>query len=458
MIFWEGNGLVQLLMIGALLAIAAGIRRLFPPLRWLTMPDSMTAGLIGFILGPSLLALLPWDPEFLKVVVYHALAIVFITVGLKTPIKARNTSGAKSLAVAIPLLAIWQGLLGLVLVLGWNQFVEPLHPGYGLMLPLAFSQGPGQALSLGSAWEQAPFHMVDGGMVGLIMAAIGFGWCVFFGVPMVLLGRRLGWSTPLAEQGEAAKLPTIPKTAPPGGMDTLSLNLVNAGGVYLATFGVIYFVTSLLESKPGLAAMIWGFHFIISGILAMLFRRVLQALPIQHRLHDGLLSRIASTTVDVATVAAISAIQLSVLRDYLGPILLLTTSAGLTTGLIAFWLARRAFPKAPFEHAVVLFGLSTGNLTTGLALLRILDPDLRGPVAASTVMGATAAIIFGAPLLLVVIPTAVSGFPDTYPNTTYIALGMMVVYSALLILGWRYIGPLRWRRPWLHIWPVSPED
>ena len=56
-----------------------------------------------------------------------------------------------------------------------------------------------------------------------------------------------------------------------------------------------------------------------------------------------------------------------------------------------------------------------------------------------------------------VIPIAVSGFPQTYPNSTFIALGVLVLYSAALVLGWRYLGPLRWLKPLHHIWPSGDE-
>lgn len=453
--FWHGSGLEQLLFIAALLVAAATLRRLIPPLQRLNLPDSMLAGLFGLALGPSALALLPLDTDFLEGVVYHALALVFISVGLQTPVEGRTSGGAQSLAVGIPLMAVLQGIVGLLMILVWNSTSDdPLHPGFGLMLPLAFSQGPGQALSLGTAWEA--LGMDSGGQVGLILAAIGFGWCVVVGVPLTLIAKAKGWTTPAAQQVAASRPPEgPPQTSPPGGMETLSLNLVSVGLVYLMTYGVLRLLAWLLTGLPGIAAMIWGFHFIIAGILAMGYRRVLDASGITHRLHDGLLGRVAGSTVDVATTAAIAAIEVAVLRAFLGPIVLFSTVSGVLSLVLILWLGRRAFPQAPFEHALVLFGASTGTMPTALALLRILDPDLRGPVASSAVLAATAAIIFGAPLLLVVIPIAVTGYPGTYPGSVFVSVGILVAYAALLLVGWRFIGPLRVLRPLHHLWPSN---
>ncbi len=458
MVFWQQSGIVQLLMIAGLLLLAAGIRRIVQRFWDIVMPDSMVAGIIGLILGPSLLAVLPFDTDFLEKVVYHALAIVFIAIGLQTPVKAKATGNARSMAIGIPLLAMIQGAVGLVVVLVWAAMRgSPVFPGFGLMVPLGFSQGPGQALSLGKAWES--MGLADGGQIGLIMAAIGFGWCAIVGVPLISIARKRGWTEdpgrdPDSAGGADARPPPRElRLPPPGGMEPLSLQLAAIGTVYLLCWLILWGAANALIEKGQLVALIFGFHFIISGILAMVARRLLDVVPVPNRLHDGLLGRIAGTTVDVATCAAFCAIQIAVLKANLLPILVTTTTAGVVTMVLCVWAARRAFPSHPFEHAVVLFGCSTGTMPTGLALLRVLDPELRGPVATSAVLGATAAIIFGAPLLLVVIPAATAGFPGSFPGTVYMALGMILVWSVVLVLLLRFAAPFRIMRPFTDFWP-----
>ena len=74
-------------------------------------------------------------------------------------------------------------------------------------------------------------------------------------------------------------------------------------------------------------------------------------------------------------------------------------------------------------------------------------------MATSAVLGATAAIIFGAPLLLVVIPAATAGFPGSFPGTVYMALGMILVWSVVLVLLLRFAAPFRIMRPFTDFWP-----
>ncbi len=171
--FWEGGAPLTLILVAVLLAVAGGLRTWLPAVGRLWVPDSMVAGFLGLLLGPSFLAWLPIQQDVLEQVVYHGLALLFITVSLRTPAQAGATaSGVRGFAFALPMVVIVQSIVGLILVFVWSAFARPLHPGVGMMVPLGFSQGPGQALALGSAWEAT--GMEDGAQLGLIMAAMGF--------------------------------------------------------------------------------------------------------------------------------------------------------------------------------------------------------------------------------------------------------------------------------------------
>jgi ESS family glutamate:Na+ symporter len=460
MAFWDSGLVFNGLLICALLFVASTLRRLLPPLQKLGVPDSMVAGFIGLVLGPTALALLPLDTDALESIVYHGLALVFIAVSLQTPVTGKGGGGAKSVAFAIPTFAVLQGLVGLLAVLAFTFFMtERMHPGMGLMVPLGFNQGPGQALSLGKAWEASGF--VDGGDVGLIVAAMGFAWAVFIGVPLVWLGRKLGWAqdpgrSPEAVQHQVTARPS--KVPGKGGLELLTTQGAWIGLVYLATYGCLLGLDHLLESKPGIQPMIWGFHFIIATFLALGLRRLADRVKPDHMLDDRTLGRISGATVDLITCGALAAVSLTVFRANLVPILVLTTLGGTATLLACLWLARRAFPSAPFEHAVVMFGAATGTLPTGLALLRILDPDMEGPVPGNVVLGSAGALVLSIPLLLVVLPIPIAGYAEDYFGSILLAAGICVVYITLLLVGWRFLGPLRFDGPLGRIWPrPQPE-
>ncbi len=474
MTFWQSGIITDLLILAGLLALAALIIHAVPLLRRLAVPNAIVAGLLGLTLGPSGLELVPTDIEAMKLIVYHAFAVMFIAVGLQAAPRQRRPGAARSFAVANATIGVLHAILGLSLVGVWFLLVQPLHPGFGLMLTLGFHQGPGQALSLGGAWEQLGL-MIDGGQIGLIFATLGFMYCIVLGVPLVALARRRGMLTPQDEVGPASSEPEpetvetatdepdAPPPAPvhnpdvPGQHEPLSMQLILVGCVYLAVFGLISGIIALINPGDKLVATFWGMHFIVGSLLAIALRSLARRMRREGPFDDTMLSRISVVAVDITTAGAFAAVELEVLGRWLAPILVMTILAGGFTLLGCLWLARRAFPEAPFAHALVLFGSGTGTISTGLALLRMLDPQLRGAVARNSVIGATVSVPFNAPMFLLVIPFAVGHWSDDMAMALGAPLAILAIYLVVLIVSWRKFTPLRLLRPLRSLWPPSPD-
>jgi glutamate:Na+ symporter, ESS family len=445
--FWDNPAVMTVLAMAGLLLLASVIRTSIPPLRRLGIPDSMVAGFAGLLLGTSAFAVLPLNVETLEMVVYHGLAVIFIAVGLQQPVQTKGGNGARSVAFALPLFAAIQCLLGLGIAMALSA-----HPGFGSLLPLGFQQGPGQALSMGEAWEST--GLVDGGQVGLIIAAAGFAWSVFVGVPLVAVGRKLGWTAKVDPEAATEETAAEHVTAEPGGLEPFTGQAAIVAVLLLATWGVISFAASVLPEK--MAPMAYGFHFIVGLGLAILTRVVLRKLGRQQAvLKDGLLGRIGGSAVDAVTCCALAAVQIGVLKANWVPILLITGIGGGVTVVGLIWLAKRAWNDAPFEHAMVVFGAVTGTLPTGLALLRMVDPDLKGPAASSAVIGSAAAAPLIAPLVIAVFPMPVTAWPDT--SGSLIAMGICAAYVVALLVAWRLFGGLRFLRPLPSIWPPDAD-
>ncbi len=449
--YWTPGIVVNLLALAVLLGLAAVLRNRIGPLRRLGIPDCIVAGTIGLLVGPSVLDLVPYSIPDLELLVYHGFALVFIAVGLQRSNPGAQPGGARSIAIAIPTLALLQVVLGLLVVAAW-QAMGGLHPGFALLPMLGFSQGPGQALSLGGAWE--PLGLVDGAQLGLTFAAAGFATCILLGIPMVAWARRAGWVT----QRPPTPPPPQADEQPPklGSMEPLSASIVIIAVVYAGVFGFISAFVSVLPEGSSLIPTAWGFHFIVGALLAIGVRRVARATRQESWLHDRLLGRLAVLAVDVTTTAALCAVKLSVLGRWLAPVVTICVLVGGTTLLACIWMARRAFPEEPFEHALLLFGMSTGTLPTGLALLRTVDPQLQGPVARNATLGISGSVPFMAPLLVAVIPFAVSLWPQGPAASVVIPLGILVLYAGGLGIAWKMMTPARWRGPWTSLWPPDP--
>ena len=119
----------------------------------------------------------------LQGITYHALALGFIAMGLKM-VKDTKTSKMKGKPIKSGLLIVntylLQAIIGLVFTIGLGFVFDNLAPYAGLLLPMGFGQGPGQANNIGSIFETQGF--VGGQSFGLAIATLGFIWASAAGV------------------------------------------------------------------------------------------------------------------------------------------------------------------------------------------------------------------------------------------------------------------------------------
>jgi ESS family glutamate:Na+ symporter len=449
--YWQSGAALTGLIIVVLLVGCELLARVFPRARRIGLPLAIVAGSLGLLLSDQALGLFSLDTELLESLVYHGLAIVFIAVALRSPSQGGRSADARGMAFAIVLIFATQALLGLGVVLALDH---TLHPGVGLLLPLGFEEGPGQALSTGAVWEES--GLIDGAQLGLIIAVIGYAWSVFAGIPLVIWGRYKGWvSEPPSTTLTAADERVHAADSEPGSLDLLTTQIGLVGLAYLLTWALCGLLDYLLTlaGMPDIGAVMWGFHFIFGAIVAMALRPLLARVPGGSPIDDHLMGRVAGVVVDVITCAALAAVQVHVLQTHWFMILIVTTVGGVWTLWFSLWMARRVWSEAPFEHTVLFFGMSTGTLPTGLALLKVIDPHLRSPAAVSAVFGSGGAIPGIAILLMGLLPMTVAGFPGRWPGHGFTMLGALAGFSLLVFVLWWFIGGLRLRRPLLSLSP-----
>ena len=457
--FWDHLDPKTLVFVCALLLLTRGLLAAAPVLKKAALPAAIVAGLLGLAVGPGVLGAVSFETRTLETVVYHCLGLLYVCLTLQAPPKGVRLPGARSFSYAAPVLILAQGALGLLFVLGATLVGTELHPGFGLMLALGFSQGPGQALALGSAWEGSA-GFVQGGQAGLLMATLGFLWCSAVGVALFHLGRRRGWAR--ARSGGEGALEGLDVTvkrprALPGDLDHLSSQLAVVGGVYLLTWGALTALTPLLPD-PGLVERLWGFHFIFALGITLAVRKVLEATGLRDQVvNDETQNRFAGVLIDLAAVCAIAAVRLDLLGDLLGPALLLALLGGACTTAVVLWLAPRVFPNDPFAHMLVLFGMSTGTLPTGLVLLRLEDPGLQSNAARNVVLGMPGAVLFSIPALLLVVPLPIRNFPSDFPGSAWLTAAICLGYAAVIAVLWRSLGPARSVGGVASLWPTTPH-
>lgn len=388
------------------------------------IPNALTAGFILLPFYNFVAPLIGVSSDGLGEIVYHLLSISFVGMTLRRPTQVRGKSarGVMATTVAVVFQYGAQGFLGLILTFVlMNTFLPDLFPSFGLLVPLGFALGPGQAYAIGSGWEA--FGFVGAGSVGLTFAALGFLIACFAGVFMINYGFRKGWASPTLAKAAAERTPEeqeyrrtgiVPSSAEPAvgarlktysdAVDSMSINLGVVLAVYLLSYLVLSGLSWLLsfagELGTDLATNLWGIGFVFAMIVAAIVKKPLRAFGWNRVLDHGSLTRIAGTSIDVMVAAAVGAVSLVVVLEYWFSIVLIGGVAAAMVFLTVPWMSSRMFRSYRFQRTIIIFGALTGTLPTGLALLRVLDPHFRTPVAGDYVYSAAVVFVALIPMIL----------------------------------------------------------
>jgi ESS family glutamate:Na+ symporter len=284
-------------------------------------------------------------------------------------------------------------------------------------------------------------------------------------------GIRRGWLAPKerkaidgawAKSGVYAKGSKLPvgslQTTDTEAIDTLSVNLGVTLAVYLGTWSLLTGLTALLSlvgpMGRELAVNLWALSFVLSSVLALGARWLMERMRVAHVLDGGSLTRISGASVDILVTASLAAISLVVVAQHWLPIVVLGLIGGLFTGFYVLWLSSRLYDEHQFQEAMIIYGGSTGTLPTGLALLRIIDPQYSTSAAMDYMYGSGVAFFLGIPMILA-INLPVTGYLQHRPEMYWYLIGILMIYVvALGTLYWviarrrAFASPLRaWYRP-----------
>lgn len=420
-------------IISAALLFATFLRTKWRFLQRFMVPNALTAGFILLPVYNYLMPALGYTQNRLGDLVYHLLSISFIAMSLRArPPKATGEAKGSVWAMATSIISQYalQAFLGLMLA--WvlaKTLVPGLNPAFGLTLPLGFAMGPGQAYAIGKGWESMGFE--GAGTVGLTMAALGYLWACIVGVALVNMGVRKGYLPKHAVDSmkdKAMMTGVIPAGAakPVGSRNTTDLEAIDpmsfhAAAVaftYLLSFVLLKGLSALLglagNTGRELATNLWGINFIFSALTAMLVRAVFDKLKIAHVLDDDGLSRISGMAVDYMVTGSLAAISLVFVGRYWFPLLAVSTIGGLAITLTVPWFCSRIFRDHRYERMIMIYGVSTGTLSTGLALLRILDPEFKTKVSSDYMLSAGLTFALMIPFILSINLPAKAGQTGDY--------------------------------------------
>lgn len=425
--FWDMSVWFFIIELGVLfgaMLLANLLRRTITPLRKSLIPSSVIGGfilLIANFLYTKITGNALFEKLTMELFTYHCLGLGFIALSLKsTDRKNSSSSGTDIFNTGVTVVATYlvQALAGLALTLGLS-YVIGNWSNSGLLLPMGFGQGPGQAYNWGHVYETATAYPAfeNGASFGLTVAAMGFVAASIGGVIYLQVMRKQGRvrselfedQTDSVSAIEVCEKGEIPLTE---SLDKLTVQCGLVFLTYILTFGLMYLISMGCDALGGffvgtVKPLVWGFNFLFGSLMAMIVKSVIRFLKMKGIMkreyrNPFMLSRISGTMFDLMVVASIAAINLSAFRrkEFVLPLIILTALGGFITFFYLRGITRKLYPTYRDEAFLSLYGMLTGTASTGVILLREIDPNFETPASDNLIYQQLWAIVFGFPMLL----------------------------------------------------------
>jgi len=429
--------MVQLGLLLLFLMLGNILRRTIPAFRKCLIPSALLGGAVLLIAD----ILCKWfgftlvDNRLMQVITYHCLAIGFAAMTLKTERSTHKTNKAQvvefgALQGGTYMLQAFVGLaITFILFLVTQHGDKVISYISGLILPLAFGQGPGNALSWDINFTNTPAAQFAGnGSFGLSLASIGFIVASVFGVLYINVQKKKGnlavrEGNAHAESAFATDGEEIPDNE---SVDKFTLQVGFVAAAYALSYGFMCLLGALSDFTNSIA---WGFNFLWASLAAMLIKFVVKHLRKGNLMHRGYINnyqmdRISGFAFDLMIVAGVAAIEINDIKNYILPIVILSLVGTLITHVYIRLVAKECFKGFEHEFFLMCFGTLTGTASNGMILMKEVDPGLRTPTSSLYILSNFPAMVMIAPLLLLL------GFAGKTPTNALIALIIFFVLWA----------------------------
>ncbi|MBO7378061.1 MAG: hypothetical protein J6U35_04210 [Clostridia bacterium] len=407
-----------------LIALLAGnaLRRSVPFMRKAFIPSALIGGLILFLINLLCNQAFGFhlvDKRIMQIITYHALGIGFIGMTLKTVEKSKQKHGLK--VVQNGLLTggtyMLQAVVGLLITLVFYWAGSGLFYDSGVILPLGYGQGPGNALTWDlnfTALTHEPEFTLpavfDGvGSFGLTIASVGFIVASVVGVIYINIFKSKGQINPRVAvlERKVADFEGNNEIEDSESVDKTTIQMALVALAYAMSFGIMFFFSKLTDwtGVKLFNDVAWGFNFIWGVVTATLIKAILRFFEKRNvvrarYINNYQMDRISGFAFDMMIIAGVAAIDIAVVAKYVWVIIILCLVGAIVTFFYVYLMCKKCF--GPYSHEAFLlnFGTLTGTASNGMILLREIDPNFETPIGNIYILSQFPAMVAVAPLLL----------------------------------------------------------
>lgn len=431
-----------------MLCIGVLLRGKVPFLRNMLVPAGVIAGIFGVVfmnIMPVVGISVGTTSGMFTDIVNNLFTVSFISISLTSTPKDEGSStknvvkGAVSLGIIWCLLYALTPLIGcLVIFLCGKSF--GMDSIYGMLVQFAFCQGPGQSAAYGAIFEK--FGWENSAMVAMSFASIGFVAAFFVGIPMAKLGIKKGLAKHCGKLDDAILKGYLRKDEQTEYMvkDTTCNSNIETLAFHFALIGLCYVlavaISKILALLPGFLGQSTSAMMFMNGMYAAyIVKWIMKKMHIDFLQENVLQSKITGWTADYLVVCAFMAISVDIISKWLVPIILVCIVITIVTFVVCFYFGQRIGGKNDFERTLGIYGACTGTVPSGIALVRIVDPNFQ--TTTSVELGACNLVMLACTPVYLVILAFASG-----------TIGMSVSIGALAACVVVYLVILKLTKSW----------
>lgn len=367
-----------LLLLSVFMLLGYFVREKIKPIQKLFLPSSLVGGVLLLILGPQILHLVEVPKAFSSmptVLIDMVMASLVFGVDFN-----REKIGEYLDYVCVPMPCYgMQMCVGTGLGYLLSQIWTGMPLGWGVMGVFSFHGGHGTAAATAAAFEKLG---VEGNMaMGMVLSTIGLIVAMAVGMVIVNYGVRKGWATYVKEpksQPDWFYGGVLPKEnqKPIGHIVTTGISINHLA------FQASWLLAALFLGQQLFAGigMFWGGVKILPSVLhgvvgGGVMWKLIKVFKLEDYVDLRTIKLISGFLLELVVFSAMATLDIKFISTYVIPIAIYSLVLCALTIPFCLIAAKRFCKNEWFEKAVMAFGAGTGNTSTGLALVRAIDPD-----------------------------------------------------------------------------------
>ena len=436
---------VYMALLGILLLAASWLRLKIPLLKKYYIPASLIAGVIGLILGPYFLGIIPkeimsvWSgmSSRLIVLIYAPMLMGKRQKSGEKLIKRASESLVFSYFTFFTQYAVPLLLTALILTPVFG--VSPL---FGTIVEQGWSGGHGTAGGIAAVFEELKW--MDGASLSVTSATIGLVFGVLGGIVLINIGARKGWTsflnTSAGLENKNTEIYTDRSDREPDTNRVIHPSVIDNMAFHMALLSVAVLLGWLISKALKLwlhFTMAWFTAAMLAGLLVQLLLNRTKWADIVDK---PTMSHIQGISLEFLVAGAVASVNVSVIVEYATPLIIEQLLAAVVLVWCCTWVSSHVFGENWFEHSIMLFGAFAGVTATGLLLLKTCDPKMES--GAAEVFAARSPLLAwatGGGILTAMTPVWVVQYGALKVGLVY-AAAMLIAFVLQFVLGF-------WHKP-----------